>query len=850
MRHAAALLAVAFISAATGVWRQRGTLVLIATGVGFAAGGVALAAAAWGRVSPSPLRAELERRSSAAREVGPKKEEKEAEKESALTLAGLPLGVWTIEGRLLGDAVPVQDGASLVVEVDRLDEAPTAGTARLFVAGAQVPGHLPAWRDGRRLRLTAALRRPARYFDPGVPDAEIGLARRGVTVVGTVKSAQLVDVVASGHWWEESAAGARAYARRTIAEAVGRWSGQSAAVVTAVVVGDRSALSEEVQRTLQEAGTYHVIAISGGNIAILAGVVLFVCQAFAGRGRGALLVVAAGLVVYAYVVGGGASVGRATSMAVTQLAARAIDLRGHPLNALAVAAIIVALTDPLGATQPAFLLTFGATGALLLAPSVSAPARPVDGRRPQTTGGGAGFLGRLSWLGLAAVWRAATGLCLASLAAEVALLPVGARSFSRVTVAGLGLNLAAIPLMAVAQIAGMVVPAVAWCWPWAAWASGVVAHAAADALVRTGRFVSVVPWATWRVGPPHWSVIAVYYCSLAGLLATRDNWCEAVVAPRTMRRAAGCLFAGALIWILVEPARFIANRADTAGWAGVAGRLHVMFMDVGQGDAAVVQLPGGTSLLVDAGGRTAGFDVGDRVVGPAARYLGVRRLDALLLTHADADHIGGAPAVIRDFSPRVVWEGVPVPASPAWQAADAEAGRAGIRRVLLAAGQQWTIDGVAVTVLNPPAAVPARGKTRNDDSVVVEFRWHDVSVVFTGDIGAEAERAVAAQLHTSPLRVLKVAHHGSATSSSQEFVDAVRPAVAVMSVGRANRFGHPAARVVERYQARDTRIYRTDRDGAVMMHTDGASVEITTASGRRDHIERVGGDAAHDGDTQ
>ena len=173
------------------------------------------------------------------------------------------------------------------------------------------------------MRFPIQLRRPSRYLDPGVPDHERALARRGTILVGTVKSAALVEVVARGSWIDERFDAIRAFGRLAISQAVGRWSARSAAIVAAIVIGDRAGLDAEVQHRLQEAGTYHVIAISGGNIAILAGLMLGMFRLAGLLGRSAMVASIVALVGYGYLVGGGASVDRATLMAVVSLAGRA-----------------------------------------------------------------------------------------------------------------------------------------------------------------------------------------------------------------------------------------------------------------------------------------------------------------------------------------------------------------------------------------------------------------------------------------------------------------------------------------------------------------------------------------------
>ena len=724
-----------------------------------------------------------------------------------------------VVGVLQSDAMPSSGGISLNVATrwigrlrsadERNDPAanPVSGGLLLTVVGGLAANYQDQWRAGRMIRAPAQVRVPSFYLDPGVPDQQRVLARRGIALVGSVKSGALVEVESRGGVCSEIAASVRAFSRRAIAASVGRWSTRAAGIVTAIVIGDRSGLDDEVERQLQEAGTYHVIAISGGNIAILAGLTLVVFRLAGLLGRGAMLSAMVGLVAYGYLVGGGASVDRATMMAVVYFAGRALDLRGPPINALVLVAGLLLVSDPLAVVDPAFLLTFGATAAILV---VSAEAGTP--RLPRAA------------LPLA-------GMLMASAAAEAALLPVAATIFSRVTFAGLALNFFAIPLMAVAQLAGMVVVPLFAVSGRLALVAGWFAYFGAAGLVGTANLVAYVPVVTWRVTPPHLLASAAYY---AGAVVAWALWRRRIRVDGSgesrvaffARRGAALLAVVAALWILAEPWTFF-RQGD--------GSLHVTFIDVGQGDSALVQFPRGATLLVDAGGLPGGgsFDIGDRVVAPVLRTTGVRRLGTIALTHGDTDHIGGAASVIREFRPWDAWEGVPVPRSPALQTIHGAQDAAHSLSRTVQTGDTTTVDGVSVIVRHPRPPDWERQGPRNDDSIVLELLWRDVSVVLTGDVSAEVEREIASQFAAVPLRVLKVPHHGSLTSSSSEFVRALAPRVAVVSVGRSNRFGHPAPAVLQRYEKAGVAVFRTDRDGAVMVDTDGTSLEVRTFTGRR-----------------
>jgi competence protein ComEC len=275
------------------------------------------------------------------------------------------------------------------------------------------------------------------------------------------------------------------------------------------------------------------------------------------------------------------------------------------------------------------------------------------------------------------------------------------------------------------------------------------------------------------------------------------------------------------VWILAHPWTW------RTPWSA-DGRLHLTGIDVGQGDATLVRLPDATTLLVDTGGLggQSSFDIGARVVAPTIWTRGVGRLDGLLLTHGDPDHIGGAATIIDVFRPSSIWEGIVVPTHAPMEQLRAQARERGLSWQTLVGGADWERGGVRLHVWSPAAPDWERPKVRNDDSVVMELRYGEVSIVLPGDIGRDVERELAGRLPPSRLRVLKLAHHGSATSSSAEFLDAVRPTVALVSCGRENRFGHPAREVMARLAARHVPVVRTDAGGEIDLETDGRTLTV------------------------
>ena len=572
--------------------------------------------------------------------------------------------------------------------------------------------------------------------------------------------------------------------------------------MSAILIGDRSGLDPDLVREMQAAGTYHVIAISGGNVALVAALVLLVLRVVFRSFRGVSLATMAGIAGYGWIVGGGASVDRAVDAASIYLVAALVGLAPAATNVLGLVALVLTLIDPRMVVDVGAWLSFGATAGIILFAGVFLS---VLRRGPGTPSP--------RWKRALAPAAALLG---ATLSAELALLPVSATIFHRVGVAGLLLNFVAIPAMAVIQIAGGLGVLLAHVWRPAALSFALAADGAVRALVWSSHLMDVWPSLSWRVPSPSWAVDALFYGG--GVAALADaGW------PPRRRAAAVCAVLAAIL---------IATAPFTTLAAPRRGELRLTMFDVGQGDALLLQFPTGQSFVVDAGSAAGGFDLGDRIVMPGLWASGVSRLDWLAFTHADMDHIGGAGSVANVFRPHEIIEGVPVPKDPKRLALRVLADRRGAAWREWQRGDELDVGPVRLTVRSPPLPDWERQRVRNEDSIVLRACYGDVELLLTGDIGEETEATLLDDDDRRPLRILKVAHHGSRGSSSAAFVRAFAPAVAFISVGRDNLFGHPAPDVVDRLQAEGATVFRTDEDGAIILETDGHAADVKTMTGR------------------
>ena len=745
----------------------------------------------------------------------------------------------------LDEEIAGEHALSVDLAVDAIEDVqpdvstmrPVVGGARLtVVADADVA--LPQLRCGDVVQAQLRLRTPQAFHDPGVWQYADYLREQGIAVHATARPSA-VSAVSNGastlqcrlyaaqQWasasllkYVESPANLRLPSALRLHEA-------DAAMLNAMLFGDRARLNHRLRLAFERTGSFHLFVVSGMHVALLAGMAFYTLRRLRLQRALSTLLTILITVGYSLLTGFGPPVQRALFMTTVFLLTQLLTRKRSNLNALGAAALAVLVLAPSTLFQASFQMTFLVIVAIAgiavplaersFVPFAVAARRisvvALDGKLPPRI---AQFRVTLRLfgehlrplLGRPAVRLPAFAIRMLAVLIELALVGVVtemlmllpmALYFHRATLFAVPANILCLPLIGVLMPAAVVTFIASLVHPHLAVVPGAITAGLLHTVAFAVGHLSRLHAADWRIPPPPLIAIAIAIAVWAACLAMvrgrrRYAWLSVALLP--------CVAA-----LLMYPYRLRLH----------GQRLEVSAIDVGQGDSIFVAGPQGHTMLIDAGGPVGyganrdadSFDFGEEVVSPYLWARGVRRLDVVVLTHAHSDHMGGMPAVLRNFHPRELWVGTE-PDSASFRALLAEAATLGVSVRHLRAGEGLPWDAATIAVLAPARAGATGVAPRNDDSLVLDITWGESSVLLEGDAETPSENAMLAANEIHPVTLLKVGHHGSRTSTTEPFVGAARPQMAVVSVGRRNTFGHPRMEVLGRLQAAHTLVYRTD----------------------------------------
>lgn len=647
-------------------------------------------------------------------------------------------------------------------------------------------------RIGDRITAEGKIRRPHGYQNPGQIDTALLLRTQGITASLSARrgsvSIESRDDISPWEQWMRRAAEIRTHYLERMRAVMPR---TDAAAIFAMLFGGYEGIDPALLEAYTTTGIVHILSVSGSHISLIAAVIAWIAVILRlPRWFGAAVVISA-IFFYVLLAGMVPPAVRSGMMGGAAFLGLVLGRERDAKYLLLLTGLFMLMVSPLLLFHISFQLSFLATaGLLFLAPVLAAKMHRLP--------------------------RLVSMAFSITIAAQLMVLPVLAWYFNQVSISALLANLVVVPIVELIIIMGLFAGIVAYLLP----LFGGILFAADSVLLGISfeltRALAAFPLS--KVWLPSIGIVpSVCYYAVILMLC----------APTEMRRKILSRF---LAYRRIAAVLCLALLVGVCAWRMVMPReMAVHFIDVGQGDCALVVTPHGHAMLFDTGGtRDSAFDIGARVDVPYLLHYGVREVDYIFLSHAHEDHAAGAGAILSRLPVKHVYT------ADEGRHAYAMSMRLGDANPLLsklsraAAGDTFVLDGVTVEVLYAPALDPLDNATGNEVSNVYRIRYGDASFLFTGDLIREHEQRMLAAGTDASATVLKIPHHGSHTSSSEEFIRAVHPMYAVYCVGAGNSFGHPHADVVERYKQMQVKTLRTDEDGAIVFRTDGHHLFVET----------------------
>jgi competence protein ComEC len=701
--------------------------------------------------------------------------------------------IW-LTGRLVEEPFLRQPRFQLVVETDRIVRMQRSVEAerRILVHGSMSSfrGMVDSLHAGSKIALAGLLDDFPRPRNPG--EFDYGRYLELNDIHGVVSLNNYSKLVVLGKEAHSDFRSLFRRARSSLLTLVDRLhQPREAGFLRGILLAERSKIANDVRQAFVDTGTVHVLAVSGLHV----GVVAVVFYGFFGLLRLPRKWIAGttimGLLAYMTLIGSPPSVVRATIMAIVLLLGPLFERKIDVYQSLAVAASLLLLWDSNNLFNVGFQLSFAAVISIVYLYPILIKVLPRIPERFEEV----------------KMLEPVLKLFAVSLAAQLGTLPFTAYYFDRIPLVSLLANLLVVPLVGLNVMLGFATLGFSWISIWIAEHYAALNEWLVTFLLGFVKAASSVPFAYLESSNVTIVTALAYYTALVGIVNIGQR---TVVKTSAMILLATGTVLFCTQWVLARNAV-----------------LRVTVLDVGQGDAIFIEFPNGASVLVDAGPRVPGYDAGERIVVPFLKYRGVRSLDAVIMSHPHSDHIGGIPAVLKSAEVRRVVEPAVAGETELYREVHRVAQMFNIPVVRRGAGDTINIErNTRLYVLHPYAELDSTSNL-NNASLVVKLVYGQTELLLMGDAEAEVERKLLRRY--APMLdadLLKVGHHGSITSTTEQFVTLVRAQLALISVGRKNKFHHPSPAVIERLEHLGARVFRTDYHGAIILESDGVKFSI------------------------
>ncbi len=684
----------------------------------------------------------------------------------------------TVRGQVLELASQTESKTSFILETHSIIHADSQYTLRskirITIYLDPQKNEYIAINPGDWVEVKGELERPQGRRNPKGFDYRAYLARRDVHYVMGEPSRNLISINPGKFKWPISwLQSVRGYMVKAFDTYVG---GKESKLVKAMVAGEKWSLPSEVKEQFVNTGIAHILAISGLHVGFVILFVSWLTKRLKLSPIATFIVQGTVLIFYCLLVGASPSVVRATIMAIILLGGRVVGRKVDPLNSMSLAAFIILIFNPLDLLEVGFQLSFGAVaGIILYNEFISRKLRKI----PEVIAKPLAVM----------------------LAAQLGTWPLIAYHFNIFSPISYIANLVMVPIAGLIVILGLILILMAALFPLLAKVLGWWIWILCGILINGNQWLSSLPWSSLPVVSPGLLFMIIYYIILLIMSEERPSWI------RKPMHVSGFLAIVVLLSIVVKPM--------------VDNDLKIVFLDVGQGDCIYIKTPDEKHMLVDGGGRAqvvGDFDTGADIVVPFLLKHGVKKLDLVAMSHVHDDHLGGLIAVMKDLKVDNFLEYPPVEPSEKYNTLKELARGKGVNCIEGKGGQTYRLGNeVFIDIIYPTSDTEIWDRLYQDNennlSLVMNIRYRDTSILLTGDIGGGVESYLSDIWHQR-VTILKVAHHGSKTSSTERWIDNINPKAAVIQVGK-NNFGHPDPMVLQRLEEKDVKVFRNDIHGAV-----------------------------------